>query len=103
MEIKLMKNKNFIYKVKKEETLTTIANKFKVLERDLIIDNNLSSTMLEEGDVLYISGENTLIYVVKPLENLETISKKLNVDKQVIIEKNKLKTKNLFIGQKLII
>ncbi len=103
MEIKIIKNKNFIYKVKENETLLDISNKFKVLESKLMLDNSLTSKTLLKGDLLYISTQNALIYVVKPLENINTIAKKLNVTKEQLIEKNNLKSTNLFIGQKLIV
>jgi len=102
MEIKVIKNKNFIYKVKNGETLNDISNKFKVIESKLIEDNNLVSKTLIEGDLLYISCQNALIYVVKPMDNLDKIARKLNVTKEFLIEKNNLKSSKLFIGQKLI-
>lgn len=103
MEIKVVKNKNFIYKVKQGDTLLSVSNKFKVLESSLIEDNCLVSNELLEGDLLYISCENAYIYVVKPLDNLTKIAQKYNVSCDYIQEKNKLKTKVLFIGQKLVI
>lgn len=103
MEIKILKNKNFIYKVKENETLKDISNKFKVLESSLINDNNLTSKTLMKGDLLFIKSQNSLIYVVKPLDNLTKIAEKLKVSKESIIEKNNLKSTNLFIGQNLII
>ena len=103
MEIKIIKNKNFIYKVKQNETLLDVSNKFKVLESELMNDNCLTNKTLLKGDLLYISSQNALIYVVKPLENLNIIARKLNVTKQQLVEKNHLKTENVFIGQKLIV
>lgn len=103
MEIKILKNKNFIYKVKAGESLTDVSNKFNILENQIISDNNLSSRNLLEGDLLFISNQNTQTYIVKPLDNLEKIAKKLNVTTSEIISKNSLKTNNLFIGQKLVI
>ena len=52
MEIKIIKNKNFIYKVKENETLLDISNKFKVLESKLMLDNSLTSKTLLKGDLL---------------------------------------------------
>ncbi|MGN1208130.1 MAG: LysM peptidoglycan-binding domain-containing protein, partial [Christensenellales bacterium] len=96
-------NKNFLYKVKDGDTLKSISNKFKILERKLIEDNCLACEELMKGDVLYISCENAHIYVVKPLDNLNKIAKKYNVTSEYLIEKNALKTNVLFIGQKLVI
>ncbi len=103
MEIKLIKNKNFIYKVQKNESLKDVCNKFKVLEKTLIEDNALSSCEIMQGDLLYIREENTYIHVVMPLETLSEIARKYSVSENYIIEKNNLKTKKIFIGQKLII
>lgn len=103
MEIKVIKNKNFIYKVKKNDTLLSVSTKFKTLESKLIEDNCLQSNEIMEGDLLYISCENAYIYVVKPLDNLKSIAQKYNVSTSYIQEKNDLKTNNLFIGQKLVI
>ncbi len=103
MEIKLIKNKNFLYVVKENETLKDVSNKFKILESKLIEDNCLSSSEILKGDVLYISCENAHIYVVKPLDNLTAIAQKFNTTVKNLEEKNNLKTKVLFIGQKLVI
>lgn len=103
MEIKVIKNKNFVYKIKENETLKDVSNKFKILESKLIEDNALSSSELLMGDLLYISCENAHIYVVKPLDSLKKIANLFDVPVQSIIEKNNLKTNVLFIGQKLVI
>lgn len=103
MEIKIIKNKNFVYKVKDNETIQSISNKFKILESKLIEDNALSSSELMKGDLLYISCENAHIYVVKPLDNLKKIASEFNTTELNLIEKNNLKTNVLFIGQKLVI
>lgn len=103
MEIKVIKNKNFIYKVKEGDTLLSVSNKFKILESTLIEDNCLQSSEILKGDLLYISCENAFIYVVKPLDNLKIIAQKYNVTPEYIQTKNNLKTNNLFIGQKLVI
>lgn len=102
MEIKLVKNKDFIYRVEQNENLITIANKFKIPESRIVFENNLTSKELKQGDLLYISCENSHIYVVKPLDTIEKIANKFNVTKEFIIKKNNLKNNNLFIGQKLI-
>lgn len=103
MEIKILKNKNFIYKVKENETLKDISNKFKILESKIMLDNCLTSKTVLNGDLLYIACQNSVLYVVKPLDNLEKIAKKLNVSVNEIIEKNNLQTNNLFIGQNLVV
>jgi len=103
MDIKILMNKNFLYKVKKDETLNDIATQFKTSETILINCNKLADNELEEGDILYIENENNFIYTVKPLDNLDKIAKKHNVSVDLIKSKNKLLTDNVFIGQVLII
>lgn len=103
MEIKILKNKAFLYKVRENETLLDVSNKFNILESQIINENNLSSKNLLAGDLLYISMQNTRIYVVKPLDTIESVASRLRVSKSEIIAKNKLKSTNLFIGQKLVI
>ena len=102
MEIKILKNKNFIYKVD-NETLMDIVNKFKTNEAKIISDNKLTNKDIEKGDVLYIENENNLIYTVKPLDNLTKIAKKFNVSINYIKEKNNLINEHIFIGQILIL
>ena len=103
MNIILLKNENFIYKVKNGQTLKDVCNLFKISKSQLINDNNLTTEELSEGDCLFIREENKMQYVVKPAENIYDISKKLNVSVNYILQKNNLKSKHLFIGQILYI
>lgn len=103
MEIKLIKNESFIYKVNENESLLDISNKFKISESKLMKENNLTDKNLEKGDLLFIENENNFLYTVLPLDNLNEIAKKFNVTVKHIIEKNKLNNEHIFIGQILII
>lgn len=103
MEIKLLKNKDFLYKVKRGDTLQKISNQFNTTESKLISDNCLNDKNIEEGDVLYIAEENLYTYVVKPLDTISIIANKFNVSNEYIIQKNNLINNKLFIGQILII
>jgi len=103
MDIKILKNKNFIYKAQENENLTNISNKFKINEAKLIHDNKLISKVIEKGDVLFIENENNIIYTVKPLDNLLKISQKFKVSISFIKEKNNLKSEHIFIGQILVL
>ena len=88
----------FLYRVKENETLESIAQKFNVSADKLKTDNNNIKTIYE-GCVLFINTLQTKTYVVKPLDTPESIAKKLGIDKQKLIKDNNI-TK-LFIGQKL--
>ena len=67
MEIKIIKNENFIYKVEEDETLLDICSKFKILESKIIKDNNLNNNVVKQGDLLYIEQVNNNIYFQKIL------------------------------------
>lgn len=88
----------FLYRVKENENLEMIAQKFNVSVEKLRIDNN-NIQNIYEGCVLFINTLQTKTYVVKPLDTPESVAKKLGVDKQKLIKDNHI-TK-LFIGQKL--
>lgn len=85
--------KDFIYKVKKEDNLDTLRKKFG--------DRNYG--YIYPGKLLYIPSTSAIMYVVKPLDTLSKICEKFQVEKASMIEKNNLKTERLFVGQKLII
>ena len=89
--------------VKENETIYTIANKFKVIPKDIIEDNNLSKPYeLKPNQILFLRHEN--IYIVKENDTVEKISKRFAVKKTEIIKLNKLKTPfNLVVGNKILI
>ena len=100
--MELIKNKDFIYRVKKGDSLQKISNKFNVMESKIIKDNNLTDKNIEEGDVLYIEEENSFTYIVKPLDTLVKIANKYNISVDYIIKKNQLENDKIFIGQILV-
>ena len=89
--------------VRENETIYSIANKFKVIPKDIIEDNNLSKPYeLKPNQILFLRHEN--IYIVKENDTVEKISKRFAVKKTEIIELNKLKTPfNLVVGNKILI
>jgi murein DD-endopeptidase MepM/ murein hydrolase activator NlpD len=89
--------------VRENETIYSIANKFKVIPKDIIEDNNLSKPYeLKPNQILFLRHEN--IYIVKENDTVEKISKKFAVKKSEIIKLNKLKTPfKLFVGNKILI
>ena len=89
--------------VKENETIYSIANKYKVIPKDIIEDNNLLQPYgLKPNQILFLRHEN--IYVVKENDTIEKISKRFAVKKSEIIELNKLKTPfNLIVGNKILI
>ncbi len=89
--------------VGENETIYTIANKFKAIPKDIIEDNNLSKPYeLKPNQILFLRHEN--IYIVKENDTVEKISKRFAVKKTEIIKLNKLKTPfNLVVGNKILI
>jgi murein DD-endopeptidase MepM/ murein hydrolase activator NlpD len=89
--------------VKENETIYSIANKYKVIPKDIIEDNNLSKPYeLKPNQILFLRHEN--IYIVKENDTVEKISKRFAVKKTEIIKLNKLKTPfNLVVGNKILI
>ena len=85
-----------MYRLKQGETIKQVADKFNTSIDNIEI---LSSTL--EGDFVKIKKCNHTTHVVKPLETLCDIAKIYGVSETYIIENNNLKTKRLFIGQKL--
>ena len=89
--------------VKENDTIYSIANKFKVIPKDIIEDNNLSKPYeLKPNQILFLRHEN--IYIVRENDSVEKISKRFAVKKSEIIKLNKLKTPfNLVVGNKILI
>ncbi len=89
--------------VKENDTIFNIANKYKVIPRDIIEDNNLSKPYeLKPNQILFLRHENT--YIVKANDTVEKISKRFAVKKSEIIRLNKLiKPYNLILGKKILI
>ncbi len=89
--------------VKENETIYTIANKYQVIPRDIIKDNDLSKPYkLKPNQILFLRHEN--IYIVRENDTIEKISKRFAVKKSEIIKLNKLdKPFNLVAGKKILI
>ena len=89
--------------VKENETIYSIANKYKVIPRDIIEDNDLSKPYaLRPNQILFLRHKN--IYVIKENDTIEKVSKRFAVKKSEIIKLNKLtKPFNLTVGNKILI
>ena len=89
--------------VNKNETIYSIANKYKVIPKDIISDNNLIEPYnLKENQILFLRNKN--LYIIRSGDTLEKISFKFAVKKSAIISLNKLsKPYQLKVGNKILI
>ena len=89
---------NFIYRPLKDESIEQIATKFNADVNDV---EYLSVGEHYEGEFVKIKSGKEHTHIVKPLEDLNSIAQKYNVSAYHIEQCNNLKTRRLFIGQKL--
>ena len=69
--------------VNKDDTIYSIANKYKVVPKDIIDDNNLVEPYnLKVNQILFLRNKN--LYVIRFGDNLEKISLKFAVNKSDI-------------------
>ena len=97
--------KTIVHTVKNGQTLSGIAEKYKVKMSIIKRDNNLKKSSLRIGQKLKIKTTKTLpkqiVHKVRNGENLSLIAKRYGVSVRSIRQKNKLKSSKLFVGQKL--
>lgn len=92
------------YTVKKGDTLYQIANKYGITVDELKKANNLTSNLLNIGQVLIIPvANNQTKYIVKKGDTLYKISIQYGTTVDDIKRINKLTNNNLSIGQELLI
>ena len=80
--------KKFLYRVKKEDSVFSLANRFNACIGKIIADNNLTKE-ISAGDVLLITKEQQT-YIVEPTDTLEKIAKKFNTTPECILAQNKV-------------
>lgn len=94
-----------IYIVKKGDTLTGIADKFKVSLQRVIDLNYLGTTgMIKENSVLIIPIPIEFIHVVKPRETLEEIARRYGVTVEILADLNSISAdERLEAGESLVL
>ena len=84
-----------IYKVQKDDTITSICQKCKVSQVELLKLNNISQ--ITPNQILILPKQYSFVYVVQPLDTYESIAQKLNLSVDQI--KKATLGKKMFIGQ----
>ena len=89
--------------VKANETIYSIANRYEVIPKNIINDNNLIEPFkLKINQILFLRNKN--IHIIKRNETLNNISSQYAVSQSEIVSLNKLKQPyNLIVGNKIII
>ncbi|MBE6152661.1 MAG: LysM peptidoglycan-binding domain-containing protein [Firmicutes bacterium] len=98
------------YTVKSGDSLWSIAKKFNITVNDLKTENNLTSNLINVGQILKIPSSepsnpnpNYIIYVVKSGDSLYRIAQQYNTTVDTIKSFNNLTSNILNIGQQLLI
>jgi murein DD-endopeptidase MepM/ murein hydrolase activator NlpD len=94
---------NLWHRVKRGESLTSIAKLYGISVNDIKKVNHLTSDIILEGQKLKISKVNGIKYKVKPNDNLWIISKKFDTTIKNIMQDNILSSYTLKPGQELTI
>lgn len=89
-----------IYRVNKEDSIESIALKYKTTPQQIIETNRLKAKIMA-GMRLFIPEYYGKPYTVQPYDTMDTIAKKFGIDKQELIIANKCE--RVFLGQKIFI
>ena len=95
-------NEDNTYTVKSGDSLWSIANKYNTSVNELKSLNNLSSDILQIGQVLKLPSNNKL-YIVKSGDSLWNIANRYNTTVNTLKNLNNLSSNSLTIGQELIL
>lgn len=93
-------NKN-TYTVKKGDTLSKIAKEFNTTVDEIKRINNLSTDIIQIGQILYLPDNTTETYIVKKGDTLYSIANMFGMTVDELKEINNLTSNTLYIGQQL--
>ena len=93
------------YTVQSGDSLYLIAQRFGVTVEDITVANQLTGTIINIGQRLFIPVQvsKVITYTVQPGDSLYKIAKRYNTLIESIQKLNRLKTTNLNAGQRLVI
>lgn len=86
-----------VYRVGEFDTLESIARKYELSEKEILIYNNLKAENIKQGLYLVINKLEGKRYVVKPFDTLQKIADKFGISIEKIREHNKIN--EVFLGQ----
>jgi murein DD-endopeptidase MepM/ murein hydrolase activator NlpD len=90
------------YKVKKGDSVSSIAKKFDISVGAVIASNNITNARkLQEGMSLKIPNIDGIPYQVQKGDNLSKISASFNIPLEVILDVNDIKSDNIAVGETL--
>lgn len=87
----------YVHKVKANESLREICQKYGVLKQDLLLSNNVREGDISEGLLLLVSVPDGIRYVVKPFDTIKKIADKFGLNENDILRFNNIK--EIFLGQ----
>lgn len=91
------------YVVQRGDTISSIAERFEVSEDTIRWENDITGDYLTVGQELKILPINGIIYKVKEGDSLENIADKYSANIQNIYDINWLESRNLKVGQTLLV
>jgi murein DD-endopeptidase MepM/ murein hydrolase activator NlpD len=91
------------YKVRKGDTLASVAKEFEVSQATLWWANKLSSKELKAGRTLRIPPVSGAVYTVSASDTLETLAAKYKIEPEKVLELNGLTDPTLVVGQVLVL
>jgi len=92
------------YTVKKGDSLSSIAQRYKISLDTIISANHLSQAyFIQIGTVLQIPNMSGIFYSVKKGDSLSSITTRYNVDMNKLLDVNDLSSSMIYVGQRLFI
>ncbi len=91
------------YSVSEGENVDTIAAKYGVSADDIRWSNNLKTTEVDAGTILYIPSSSGIVYTVKSGDTVESIAEKYGSNAAEIIALNDLEVSGVSEGMRIVI
>lgn len=91
------------YTVEEGEDVDTIAAKYNVTSDDIRWSNDLKTTEVEAGTVLYIPSVSGIVYTVKEDDTIESVAEKYGSSAAEIIALNDLEVSGISEGMRIVV